>query len=137
MSGTTIQGTEVQVQTVKIFFDGGNGARAYGSYEIQSKELTHKGHRLDFGPHSTCNIAEYLSLIAALRWLRHHTKPLECRLEIWGDSQLVVYQVRGRWKCRVNHLKGLRDEVLSLLEPYRHWQISWHPRKNSVRLFGH
>lgn len=127
------------VSAIKIWFDGGSTGKAYGSYEIDGgPELKHRSIRQDFG-HGTSNQAEYLSLIAALKWLRHNRSapPKELSLDIWTDSMLVCQQIKRRWKCRVLHLVELRDEALILLSSYKRWQISWHRRHNNVSRFGH
>lgn len=131
------------MDTIKIWFDGGsvgNGyqLQGYGSYEIESESWKHRVERMDFEPPSTCNQAEYLSLIAALKWLSHHIKePTAFRLHIWTDSKLVKEQVHGKWKCRVLHLRELRDQTLELLRSYAEFQIQWHGRENNVKRFGH
>lgn len=132
------------LKLIEVWFDGGssdNGkasSRAYGSYEVDGgRELKHRGLRQQFGVGLSCNQAEYLALLAALKWLSHHVNPAEVNLRIKGDSQLVVNQVRQRWKCRVAHLRELRDEVREYLNGYRSWEINWHRRNNSVERFGH
>lgn len=127
------------MRTIQIWFDGGaapNPGKAYGSYEIQGIGLTHKSLRQQFGEPLTSNQAEYLSLIAALKWLSHHATPATDRLEIWTDSQLVCHQVRGLWKVRVPHVRELWFETLGLLCPYE-WVIYWHGRQANVERFGH
>ena len=48
---------------------------------------------------TSCNLAEYEGLILILEWL------IENKVEyanIFGDSKLVVFQMMGQWKARVN-----------------------------------
>lgn len=133
----------MQAQLITVYFDGGsygNGTefQGYGSYQVDGgPNLQHLALRMDFGSPVTCNQAEYLSLIAALKWLRHHVEPKETHLSVWSDSLLVVSQVQKRWKTRVAHLKELRDEAKELLQPYLTWELKWYGRENSVRRFGH
>jgi ribonuclease HI len=130
------------MKLINIYFDGGAGptnpGNAYGSYEVQSSapELNHKVSRIQFG-HGSNNQAEYLSLIAALKWLRHQTNGEVYRLEIFTDSMLVRNQVARKWKSKCVHIKELRDEVLELLSPYKHWEIKWRGRIENVARFGH
>ena len=86
---------------------------------------------------ATNNQAEYLALIAALKWLRHQVADGNYRLMIWTDSKLVRCQVARQWKTKCVHILELRDEVLELLAPYKHWEIYWHGRNNNVARFGH
>ncbi len=84
----------------------------------------------------TCNMAEYMALISALKWLSHR-EINDNVVKIYTDSMLVCNQVNGRWKTKLWFLKDLKLEVLRLLEPYKHWQIHWVPRQSNVDRFGH
>lgn len=127
---------------ISIWFDGGslgNPGKGYGSYRIDGGPmLKHESIKQVFGESLTCNQAEYYALIAALKWLKHNRNGFtDSRLEIRTDSMIVRNQVMRKWKCRTLHLKELRDEVLSLLADYRHFEVKWHGRENNVELFGH
>lgn len=127
---------------IQIYFDGGaaptNPGNAYGSYEISSliPELNHKTSRMQFG-WGTNNQAEYLALIAGLKWLRHQLSGRQFRLEIFTDSLLIRNQVAGKWKSRCIHMKELRATVLDLLSVYPYWEIKWQGRAANVKRFGH
>jgi len=140
------------MQLIRIWFDGGslgNPGKGYGSYKIDGgPQLQHEARRIQFGDFLTNNQAEYLALIAALKWLLHNRPDGDHRLEIWTDSMLVKCQVpfpfQGRiggpnpsWRCKVAHLRELRDEVRNLLSEYRHYELKWNPRKVNVEHFGH
>lgn len=56
----------------------------------------------------TNNEAEYISLINALRVSLE--KGIE-EVDIYMDSKLVVYQVKGAWKINFDHLRRLKSEV--------------------------
>jgi ribonuclease HI len=68
----------------------------------------------DGGPLATNNFGEYSSLGLALAFLVTHNWKGE--LTIKADSKLLVEQVNGRWKCKAEHLKGLRERVWTMLE---------------------
>ena len=124
---------------INIYFDGGckpNPGRGYGSYQVISEKLNHLALRQDFGPKLTNNMAEYLALIAALKWLRHFTDKTET-LIIYTDSTLLMHQLRGRYRVKVVHIKELWQECIQLLLPYHRYEIRWHDRKNNVNRFGH
>lgn len=137
----------MQAQLIIVYFDGGSKPtwfdnaeypRGYGSYQIDGgADLQHKSLKQNFGVPCTNNQAEYLALIQALKWLRHHVEPEKASLDIWSDSQLVVNQVQHRWRTKVDHLKELRDETNRLLKPYGRWMIHWYERRNNVNRFGH
>lgn len=132
------------MREIRVWFDGGSrplatGASGYGSYEVDGGEqLKHRGLRQEFGSPITCNQAEYLALLAALKWLSHHVTPAECSLKIMSDSKLVVNQIPDkRWRTKIHHLKVLRDEARSLLAGYAHFNLEWHGRSNNISRFGH
>ena len=91
---------------------------------------------------TTNNQAEYMTLIAGLRSILFDCRalgidPLETTLEVFSDSQLVVNQVNGRWKMKNAELRKLQAEATKLLGQCRSWELSWHPRSESVRILGH
>lgn len=129
-----------QVQLVKVWFDGGaspNPGRAYGSFEVSSREFTHKTSRQHFGDAFTNNQAEYLSLLAALEWLRENRSQEGVWLDIFTDSLLVAHQLNGRYRVKKPHLRELWERAMELLDPYAGWHIHWHGRRNNVSRFVH
>ena len=128
-----------------ITFDGGskgNPGPAYGSFHIQP--WTGKSgvtERLQFGA-GTNNEAEYLSLIASLRFLLaflagQGQDPGETTVEIRGDSQLVLRQVKKQWKAKDKRMRALRDEVLQLLDRFERVVVTEQPREKIVERLGH
>ena len=128
-----------------LHFDGGskgNPGPGYGSFvlALDGKELRRR--RLDFGPRLTNNEAEYQALIAglkeALNWLAgQHADPAGQDIEVRGDSQLVLSQVRGNWKAHEPRMAALRDTALVLLRQFRRYTLHQVPRRASVKLLGH
>lgn len=129
-----------------LIFDGGskgNPGKGYGSYMLVRTDTgQRKTQRLEFPGELTNNEAEYKTLIEAVRTLlekiRAHGKdPAAYRLEVRGDSALVINQVSGRWKARDDRMAALRDEALALLNQFGGWRIKHHERDNSVKWLGH
>ena len=130
---------------IGLVFDGGskgNPGVGYGSYALrwpgQSQQLVH----LQFGDHVTNNEAEYDTLIAALeavskRLQESGAAPGTARVEIRGDSLLVINQVSGEWKCTEERLRVRRDRARELLRGCGEWKLIHHPREDSVRVLGH
>ena len=127
-----------------ILFDGGargNPGEGYGSYEVRTGAGRHI-ERLTFGDHVTNNEAEYRTLIAALRAVlaqasAANTDPKAATLAVRGDSQLVIFQVTGKWKVRTPHIRPLHAEATALLARFKKADVQWHPRAISVRTLGH
>ena len=72
----------------------------------------------------TNNRAEYLALIELLEIaIKKGVK----RMNIYGDSNLVVMQVTRKWKAN-KLMAPLRDKAIQLLSNFDHWSISHVPR---------
>lgn len=129
---------------VEIVFDGGslrNPGDGYGSYRLTVSDQAPRIERRVFG-RATNNEAEYMALIAgledAVRTLEAAgVDPQQARLHVRGDSQLVLEQVRGRWKVKTPHLQTLRDGAAALVARFGRSELTWHPRIESVRILGH
>lgn len=127
-----------------IIFDGGsrgNPGEGYGSYELRTR-TARQIERLTFGNRVTNNEAEYRTLIAALRDVltRLDAKgadPQAYTIAVRGDSQLVIFQVLGKWKVRTPHIRPLHAEATALLARFKRADVRWQPRAMSVSALGH
>lgn len=132
-------------QAISIVFDGGskgNPGEGYGSYQLLWPGTQPQVVRLRFGDRVTNNEAEYDTLIAALdavmkRLEDNHADPTGARIDIRGDSLLVVNQVMGKWQCKEERMQERRDHVRALLKRFGQWRLSHHDRSNSVKALGH
>jgi ribonuclease HI len=125
-----------------VVFDGGslgNPGLGYGSYEIVGNSETTAAQRLQFGDNMTNNQAEFHALIAGLEELLKRTGPQAKTLSIAvrGDSQLVIRGLTGEWRVKHPGLQPLHRQASSLLQQFGSVDIAWHPRRESVRTFGH
>ena len=73
---------------------------------------------------ATNNIAEYLGLLDAIEFALHFF-PDE-NISFLLDSELVVQQVKGKYKVKSAHLGPLHDRVIASLK--KKWKISHIPR---------
>lgn len=127
----------------RIVFDGGslgNPGKGYGSYEITtSGDPYHFVDRMEHGDDLTNNQAEYMTLIAALRWLANDLGEARKRAKVtvFGDSKLVVSQVNGVWKVKNANMIPLVKEAKELFRQFGTCTIEWHPRAKSVERLGH
>lgn len=101
----------------------------YGSFKAGDhlERLTHPTAK-------TSNEAEYLTLLAALRWLGANASGE--RWVILSDSQLVVNQVAGFWQARA-HLKPLCAEAKRLYFGLENVRLQWTPRAEIAKVLGH
>ncbi len=109
---------------IRCFFDGackGNQFARKGpmwvAYVIGPEEHLHPIPDLASprGPLRSNNIAEYEALILLLRRLREWAPDRPgTRFDVAGDSQLVVYQMSGRYRVREPHLVPLHEQARGL-----------------------
>lgn len=79
---------------------------------------------------TTNNVAEYSALLAGLReCLKLGIKKLEVR----GDSLLVIKQVEGSWKVRNKCLAEFHGEVTRLIPNFAYIRFSHVKRENNRR----
>lgn len=70
---------------------------------------------------ATNNVAEYRALLRGIELAREHGAT---ELELRGDSELVVKQVRGEYKVKDTGLKPLHAGVRSALAELESWTIA-------------
>jgi ribonuclease HI len=125
-----------------LVFDGGsqgNPGAGYGSYALFAGSEPAQVHRLSFPDPLTNNEAEYHTLISALEALLAQLGPQagHARLEVRGDSQLVIQQVLGHWKAKDERMRHLRDMARRLLNRFGRFRLVAQPREDSVKVLGH
>lgn len=129
-----------------VIFDGGsrgNPGPGYGSFVlVRHTDGAERRQRLNLGSRVTNNEAEYDTLIRALEdllaWIRETgLRPEDVSVEVRGDSQLVILQVRGDWKARQARMAARRDRVLALARKFGAVRWVHQPRAASVRALGH
>lgn len=101
-----------------LYFDGGSrgnpGPAAYG-YVLERPDgetLAADGHAIGI---ATNNVAEYRGIIAGMR----HASELGIRqLRVFGDSKLVIEQIKGKWRVRAEGLRALHREASELARAF-------------------
>jgi len=121
-----------EVVTV-IYFDGAaeptNPGPASGAAIIDLPTGESLTVTVDLGV-QTNNVAEYSGAIAGLK------KALElgCKhIKVFGDSQLVIYQLSGRYSCKSIGLKPLYQQAQKLLRQFEQYSLHWIPRHKNSR----
>jgi ribonuclease HI len=69
---------------------------------------------------ATNNVAEYRALLLGLERARSRGAK---EVELIGDSELVVRQVRGEYKVKEEALRGLHAKVVQALAEFDRWSI--------------
>jgi ribonuclease HI len=132
-------------QPIRIVFDGGskgNPGQGYGSYALEWPAYPRQVVRLQFGNRVTNNEAEYDTLISALeavikRLTETGADPRTAKLEVWGDSQLVINQVNGEWEANKPEMRVRRDKARNLLNRFGTTSLRYHSRNHNVEILGH
>ena len=126
---------------LRLFFDGlcepqnPGGVACYGFIVYQgspNREATlfeDYGVAAEPGPDSTNNVGEYTGLIKGLEWIQKNTK--DPKVEILGDSQVVIRHLTGEYKVHSPRLMPLYQKTLSLLE-HLQWADKWIPREENT-----
>jgi ribonuclease HI len=107
---------------------GNPGPAAVGAVirDESGEILLEAGERIGI---ATNNVAEYKALLLGIA----RAKELGAeRLELIGDSELIVKQVRGEYRVKDQGLKPLHAEVRAALEPLEEWSIKHVRREHNV-----
>lgn len=112
---------------VKLYFDGaaepnpGHGGYGFVAF-FNDKEIYNFG--MSIGYPSTNNEAEHVGLLQGLTWL-YQNGYTNYKVLVLGDSQLVIKQVFGHWKCKAEHLKLLVRMNKDLVKQFRDISSEW------------
>ncbi len=79
---------------------------------------------------TTNNDAEYAALIRALEAAEEYGFDA---IDVRGDSELVVNQVRGEWNANDPNLRERRVRVRELLDRFGRWSLAHVPREINAR----
>ncbi|MHB1417203.1 MAG: ribonuclease HI family protein [Chloroflexota bacterium] len=105
----------------------GPAAIAYVLLDARGRELAAEGRCIG---QATNNEAEYRALIAGLE--RAKTLPAG-ELDIRLDSELVVFQLTGRYRVRTPHLVPLHERARTLLSAFSKVTVRHVPRRENAR----
>ena len=125
-----------------VVFDGGslgNPGLGYGSFEVVGPNGSIAADQVEFGNGMTTPPAEFRALTAGLEALLAIVgeKASGLSVAVRGDSQLVIRGLTGEWKVKHPGLQPLHRQAKALLDQFGSVDLAWHPRRESVRTFGH
>ncbi len=107
---------------------GNPGPGGAGVYVTDDKGV-HILKRSQFLGHVTNNVAEYSALLLGLEALRK--RKIE-NIVIYSDSELLVCQIKGKYRVKNEQLKKLYDRVMEILVYFRYEIIHIRREKNKV-----
>lgn len=112
---------------VTVEFDGasrGNPGPSSAAFVIRDEDGILRRDASAIGE-GTNNEAEYIALLRGLNEIQELGFE---RVEAIGDSELVVKQVDGEWKCRAKNLKPLYEEIIEIIDDLEEFEIRHVPR---------
>jgi ribonuclease HI len=77
---------------------------------------------------ATNNVAEYRAMMLGIELAKSHGVT---ELELIGDSELIVRQIKGEWKIKNKPLQALRAEVVAALGGFEKWSARSVPREQN------
>jgi ribonuclease HI len=127
--------------SIEVYFDGlcqpvnPCGIACYAFVIRRDDRTIHSDYGIAAEPFSkdaTNNVAEYTALAKALEWLIANGLNNSGRVEVKGDSQLVVKQLRGEYKIKSQRITPLYRQVLLLQSRFPDGvEIRWVPREEN------
>ncbi|XP_017979863.1 PREDICTED: uncharacterized protein LOC108662792 [Theobroma cacao] len=113
----------------KMFFDGASNALGHGiGAVLVSPEEDHYPVIAKLNFYCTNNVAEYEACIMGLQAAIERKIHI---LEVYGDSALVIYQLRGEWETRDSKLIRYHKYVSKLIESFDKICFTHLPRKEN------
>lgn len=79
------------------------------------------------GAGMTNNVAEYSAAINAIKWIGEQGFTDEKAI-LLSDSQLLIFQLQGRYAVRSNRLRPLYDRLTKDLKTFKRISFRWIPR---------
>ena len=123
---------------MKMYFDGAYYKQFMGyGYIIKDHDWTVQtrwGGMYEPPPNkASSNMAEYLGLEAGLRYLKDHPEIRFNKLEIIGDSKLVINQMSGKWRVSSGIYADTAREVIDFFNNNFHNNVkfTWTRRENN------
>jgi ribonuclease HI len=105
----------------------GPAAVAAVAYDTGGEELTERSETIG---RATNNEAEYRAMLLGIELAKELGAD---EVELIGDSELIAKQVLGEYKVKQEHLRPLREQVVSALEGLPKWSIRSVKRERNVR----
>ena len=92
--------------------------------------LVGSGIAFSGGPSATNNVAEYLALIDALSGftcrvlaLHHPIRPGGLKLTVYGDSQVIINQMKGDWRVKGQNIKPVASVAMMQTTRLREYNV--------------
>lgn len=105
------------------------GVATYGYVIYRDNEVLKQSYGvIGEGKGMTNNVAEYTALKKALEWV--DSEGIRDKITIKGDSQLVINQLKGKWKVKSHTSKNFVPHIKDLLKG-KEVELVWVPREKN------
>jgi ribonuclease HI len=101
------------------------GQTIYSQYGLAAEPFTNDASN---------NVAEYMGVVKALErlLLLPQLNGDNSKIIVRGDSKLVVYQTKGKYKVKASRIVPLHQTVMSLISKFKVLDIEWVPREQNM-----
>lgn len=126
---TTPQSTDSDHAT--LYFDGASRGNPGPAASAHFLDIDTEDTAIENGMYineETNNVAEYVALVQGLRDARNRNIG---NITIYGDSELIIKQIKGEYDCNSDNLSGHHENALDLLAEFESWTIEHVPREKN------
>ena len=122
---------------IGVYFDGAcepinpEGIATFGYVIYNDENKLNEGKEIACEPLSSQasnNVAEYTGLITALEWLLDNNNKAH-DIHVYGDSQLTIRQMIGRYAVKAERLLSLFAKAQQLATQFESIRFEWIPRE--------
>ena len=108
---------------------GGHCTDSFVIYE-NDKRIYEYTEYIGSGPGMSNNVAEYQGVYNALKYLIQHNLAKN-KINIYGDSKLVINQMKGIWRIKQGLYKPIAFKTLQLKQSFSNIYFDWIPRERN------
>jgi ribonuclease HI len=127
------------MKTYKCYFDGAcepknpGGKMGMGIYITDGEREFSKNTSIPALPENTNNIAEYKAFIMILKCMQNK---INSKIEIFGDSQLVIRQMNTEWQIKSGAYREYALNAVQMLDELKKKNkitLTWIPRDQNEK----
>jgi len=126
------------IMKYKLYFDGNKTPQGTScSYVVVFDDKKVLEETKILSQETTVNEAEYYGVLYGIEKFLDYLKTScvstkDVELEIYGDSQLVIQQLKGVYECKKPNLRVLRSKVRDLLTNFSSYNFIWVNREQNL-----
>jgi len=126
------------IMKYKLYFDGNKTPQGTScSYVVVFDDKKILEETKILSQETTVNEAEYYGVLYGIEKFLDYLKTSgvstkDVELEIYGDSQLVIQQLKGEYECKKPNLRVLRSKVRDLLTNFSSYNFIWVNREQNL-----